>query len=161
MIDIPEIRDLVLRTLTKLGPKYASSDAIDLLIGTAIIESRFKYIKQLGDGPASGFWQVESDTALDNNLNWLRFRPKTMDRCVVATYIPKRYWVKGTKADWRFLLKTNITAGIVHARIKYYRSPLAIPKTLKGQAEYWKKIYNTEQGAGDPKEYVEDVGKYI
>ena len=161
MINISQIRDLTLRTLTKLGPKYASSDAIDLLIGTAIIESRFKYIKQLGKGPAAGFWQIESDTALDNNSNWLRFRPKTLNSCISATYIPLRYWAKGTKDDWRFLLQTNLAAGIVHARIKYYRVPHAIPKTLEGQAKYWKKWYNTELGAGDPDEYIDQVSKYL
>jgi hypothetical protein len=161
LINISQIRDLILRTLTKLGPKYASSDAIDLLIGTAIIESRFKYIKQLGKGPAAGFWQIESDTALDNNSNWLRFRPKTLNSCITATYIPLRYWAKGTKDDWRFLLQTNLAAGIVHARIKYYRVPHAIPKTLEGQAKYWKKWYNTELGAGDPDEYIDQVSKYL
>tara|TARA_B100000902_G_scaffold399648_1_gene471571 strand:+ start:3409 stop:3894 length:486 start_codon:yes stop_codon:yes gene_type:complete len=161
LIDISQIRDLTLRTLTKLGPKYASSDAIDLLIGTAIIESRFKYIKQLGDGPANGFWQIESDTALDNNTNWLRFRPKTLSSCVSATYVPLRYWAKGTKNEWNFLLRTNLAAGIVHARIKYYRVPHPIPKTLEGQAKYWKQWYNTELGAGDPEEYIDQVSKYL
>ena len=66
MIDIPQARDLIKKTLERLGPKYASDDAVDLILGTGIIESRFKYLEQIVSGIAKGFFQIESDTAIDN-----------------------------------------------------------------------------------------------
>ena len=86
MIDIPQVRDLIKTTLERLGSKYASDDAVNLILGTGIIESRFKYFEQMGNGPAKGFFQIESDTAIDNCLNYLKFRPTVADRCVHATY---------------------------------------------------------------------------
>jgi hypothetical protein len=161
MIDIPQARDLIKNTLERMGPKYASDDAVDLILGTGIIESRFKYFEQMGNGPAKGFFQIESDTAIDNCVNYLKFRPTVADRCVHATYIPKRYWIKPDRKHWEFLLKTNVAAGIVHARIKYWRVPHPMPKTLEGKAKYWKQWYNSEAGSGDPQEYVHHVGKYL
>jgi hypothetical protein len=161
MIDIPQAKDLIKRTLDKLGSKYASDDAVDLVLGTGIIESRFKYLTQMGNGPARGFFQIEADTAIDNCRSWLKFRPSVIDRCVYATYIPKRYWAKPDKKHWEYLLETNVAAGIIHARIKYWRSPLPMPGTISGQAEIWKKVYNTEAGSGDPAEFVDQVSKYL
>jgi hypothetical protein len=161
MIDIPQARDLIKMVLERLGHKYASDDAVDLILGTGIIESRFKHFEQMGNGPAKGFFQIESDTAVDNCLNYLKFRPFVIDRCVHATYIPKRYWVKPDKKNWDFLLKTNVAAGVVHARIKYWRVPHPIPETLKGKSNYWKQHFNTAAGSGDPLEYQLQVGKYL
>jgi len=161
MIDIPQTKDLVKRILTKLGPKYASDDAVNLIIGTMIIESRFRYFRQMGDGPARGFAQLEIDTVLDINKNWLKFRPTMIDRCVHATMIPKRFFVRGSKADWEYLIETNFAAQVVMARLCYWRAPKPMPSTMLGWAKYWKKWYNTEQGAGRVSEFEEQVSKYL
>ena len=161
MIDIPQARDLIKSTLERLGPKYASDDAVDLILGTGIIESRFKYFEQMGNGPAKGFFQIESDTAIDNCVNYLKFRPRVADRCVHATYIPKRYWVKPDKKNWDWLLTTNISCGIVHARLKYWRSPLPMASGIPAAAKMWKTVYNTSAGKGDPEEYISQVSKYL
>jgi len=161
MIFIPQARDLIERVLNSLGRKYASEDAVDLILGTGIIESRFKYLKQIADGPASGFFQIEPATAVDNCLSWLKFRPSMVGRCVKATKVPKRYWIKPSMTEWEYLLETNIAAGIVHARIKYWRAPFPLPVTTSGKADYWKKWYNTEEGSGTVEEYVDQVSKYI
>ena len=161
MISIDQARDLTKRVLNCLGQKYASEDAVDLILGTGIIESRFKYLKQLGSGPASGFFQIEGATAVDNCRNYLKFRPTVVDQCVKATKVPRRYWIKPNLKDWEFLLETNIAAGIVHARIKYWRAPAPMPETTSGKAAYWKRWYNTAEGAGVVEDYIEQVSKYI
>ena len=161
MIDIPQARDLIKRTLERLGSKYASDDAVDLILGTGIIESRFKYFEQIGSGPAKGFFQIESDTAIDNCVNYLKFRPRVADRCVHATYIPKRYWIKPSKRDWDYLLTTSVAVGVVHARLKYWRSPLPMASGISAAAKMWKTVYNTSAGKGDPEEYISQVSKYL
>lgn len=161
MIDLSQVKDLIERVLNRLGKKYASEDAVELILGTGIIESRFKYLRQLGDGPASGFFQIEPATAVDNCNSWLKFRPSVVDHCVKATKVPKRYWIKPSMTEWEYLLETNIAAGIVHARIKYWRAPARMPVTTSDKAAYWKKWYNTEEGSGSVEEYIDQVSKYI
>ena len=161
MIHIPQAKDLVKRILTKLGSKYASEDAVNLIVGTMIIESRFKYFRQMGDGPARGFAQLEIDSVLDVNQNWLKFRPTMIDRCVHATFIPKRYFVKGSKADWEYLIETNFAAQVVFARLCYWRAPEPLPSTMAQYASYWKRFYNTELGSGEETEFVTQVSKYL
>lgn len=40
-----------------------------LMIFTGYVESDYKHLKQLGNGPARGYWQVEPQTAIDIILN--------------------------------------------------------------------------------------------
>jgi hypothetical protein len=47
------------------------------------------------------------------------------------------------------------------ARVHYLRRPEPIPTDLTGQAEYWKKWYNTYLGAGTVEEYIENYKKYV
>ena len=65
MISIKQIRSLIERTCSAMGKKFASDDAIDLVLVTGIVESRYKYLRQLGNGPACSFWQVEPATCVD------------------------------------------------------------------------------------------------
>ncbi len=57
MISETQIRSLIKSTLEVLGDKYASEDAVQLCYEVGLVESRYKYIRQLGDGPAKSFWQ--------------------------------------------------------------------------------------------------------
>ena len=36
-----------------------------------------------------------------------------------------------------------------------------MPNTVEGQANYWKKYYNTEGGKGDPEHFIESVKKWL
>lgn len=42
-------------------------------------------------------------------------------------------------------------------RFYYLGIKEAIPTTLEGRAEYWKKYYNSEKGAGTPEAYIKRV----
>ena len=53
-----------------------SRGAEELVLGTAIIESALTYIRQHGDGPALGLWQIEPATHEDLFTNYLHFRPE-------------------------------------------------------------------------------------
>ena len=60
--------------LEKIG--LWSRAAEELVLGTAIIESGLTYLKQHGDGPALGLWQVEPATHDDLYTNFLNYRPE-------------------------------------------------------------------------------------
>ena len=71
MVSISQMRSLVQDTCLDMGEKYASKDAIELVLATGIVESRYEYIRQMGDGPARSFWQVEPASAVDNCQHYL------------------------------------------------------------------------------------------
>jgi len=54
----------------------------------------------------------------------------------------------------------NLRYSVAMCRIHYYRQPGAIPKDIQGQAEYWKKYYNTPMGKGTADDYVYNYGRY-
>jgi hypothetical protein len=61
MLNVASIRTQVIYpALNKMG--MWSEAAGELVLGTAIVESNHTYLKQHGDGPALGLWQVEPAT---------------------------------------------------------------------------------------------------
>ena len=115
----------------------------------------------MGDGPARSFWQVEPATAVDTLAHYLVHRPSLMQKCAEASLVDLKHWQNYDELVWANILEKNIAAGIIHCRIKYWRVPKRMPNTIEGQADYWKKYYNTEGGAGDPEHFVESVKKYL
>jgi hypothetical protein len=55
-------------------------------------------------------------------------------------------------------LNVSPLAACVVARLFYMLRPEAIPLSLKGRAEYWKKFYNTVAGKGSAADYIFRVG---
>lgn len=146
MIHIPHLKELIADTLEVLGPKYQGEAAEQLLLGTALVESRLKYLKQI-NGPALGIWQMEPDTHADMYRNFLDYKPE------LRTLV----WTFGSDAQD---LIGNLPYACAMARLKYYRDPKPIPKDLTGQAEYWKRVYNTEGGAGTVEKYLLRWNRY-
>ena len=158
---ISQMKSLVKSVCESMGDKYASEDAINLVLATGIVESRYEYIRQLGDGPARSFWQVEPATCVDNLAHYLKHRPKLMKRCAEASVVDLKHWQDFEEKKWEEILEKNIAAGIVHCRLKYWRVPKKMPNSIEGQADYWKKYYNTEGGKGDPEHFIEACKKYL
>ena len=155
------MRSLIASTCSKLGYKYASEEAVDLVLATGIVESRYEYIRQMGDGPARSFWQVEPASAVDNLAHYLVHRSRLMQKCAEASLVDVKHWQNYDERVWADILEKNIASGIIHCRLKYWRVPKKMPNTLEGQADYWKKYYNTEGGKGDPEHFIESVKKWM
>ena len=161
MVSISQMRNLVKSTCSKMGYEYSSKDAVELVLATGIVESRYEYIRQMGDGPARSFWQVEPTSAVDNCQHYLKYRTNLMKNCAKASLVDTKYWQMYEEEIWAEILEKNIAAGIVHCRLKYRRVPKKLHSSLKGQAAYWKKYYNTEGGKGDPEHFIESVKKWM
>lgn len=149
-----QLRELVIRpTLHTLG--MWSQPAEDLLLGTACQESHCgKYIRQLGCSGAVGafgIWQMELATARDIYDNFLNHKPEL--KHVVES-------LRGGAQSITDALVCNLAYACAMARIKYYRDPKAIPATLIGQAEMWKRVYNTALGKGTVAEYMDNWARY-
>ncbi|MGI9503963.1 MAG: hypothetical protein ACR2RE_13020 [Geminicoccaceae bacterium] len=149
-LDVSQFRTLVVRpTLKQIG--LYSKAAEELLIGTGLQESRLKYIKQLGRGPALGVFQMEPATYRDIWKNWLRYQPVLMNDLVNMVKSDDQPLKDRPKE-----MISNLAFAAAMCRIHYRRVRAPLPKAgdLLGQARYWKKYYNTHLGAGKVSEYT-------
>ena len=144
MIDKNQLREAITEVLQEFG--LYSPEAVDLLMGTAAVESKLgTYIRQIR-GPALGIFQMEP--ASEQDL-WNNFRRTKI-------ILGGNYYTPDSVA-----LKYDLRYQIIMARIHYLRKPGAIPTTLSGQANYWKKHYNTYLGAGTVEKYIAAWDRYV
>ncbi len=112
-----------------------------LLLGTALVESDLRYLRQQSDGPALGVFQMEPDTHDDL---WLWLLEYTRDRELAPA-------ISRLAAQWppgAMQMVGNLTYATVMARCLYRRRPEPLPfpsNDLPALALYWKKHYNTFQ----------------
>lgn len=155
MINVGQFRSLVIETLK--GINMHSNAAVNLLVGTAAVESNLKYLKQFGDGPAVSFLQVEGATIHDNIQNYLQYRSSRMSKVVETCKTPEEsILLKYNSNDFADLAYKNISFAIAMARIKYWRVPKKLPveNDIEGMAKYWKDYYNTSLGKGTPEKFI-------
>ena len=131
-----------------------SLSAEELVLGTAIVESGLTHLKQHGDGPALGLWQVEPATHDDLYTNFLNYRPELGSKLIELR-------AAGLSLDEN--LATNLMYGAAVCRLCYYRKPDALPEAgdIEGQGQYWKTHYNTPLGKGTVTKYVYKVQKIL
>lgn len=134
--------DIVRPVLTYLG--LHSQAAENLLIGTALTESRLHYVRQLNSGPALSVFQIEPATFHDLYSSFLAYRPELLSQ--VDALCGKLY-----PADLKHMeLIGNLSYATAIARVFYRRVKAALPaaEDAAGMANYWKRHYNTIKGAG-------------
>lgn len=135
-----QFKDLIERVLKEYD--LYSPEAVDLLLGTAAVESQFgTYLRQL-NGPAIGVFQMEPAT-----FDWLQ-----------GVY---QYRFKYLQLKTAQHLEYDLWLAILMARLRYTVDRLDIPKTLEGQAAYWKRVYNTPKGAGTEAKYLKAWERYV
>ena len=150
-----QIKELIRHTLKKLG--MWSEQAEELVFLTGLVESGYKYISQIGSGIARSFWQVESATAKDAIDNYLIYRKLRLRKVAKIMNVSSKKLSSMSDNDLKEFLWGNIVAGIVFCRLKYWRVPKPLPNDLDGMANYWKKYYNTESGAGTIAHFMENA----
>ena len=123
-----------------------SPQASRLVLLTGWVESRYEYVAQVGGGPARSFWQIEPTTMYDHYRNYLTYREPLQGLIDGNVGLPSIY-----NLTW------NMGFAVVMARLKYRRSPMALPMVddLAGQAYIWKRVYNTHLGSGTEEKFIE------
>jgi len=151
MLSIPQFRELIIKPALSVVGGFTPA-AEQLVLGTALQESRLEFIKQLGGGPALGLFQMEPATYEDIWNNYLKFRKDLSDK-VKTLAAP-------TTADHPSPneLIGNMWYAAAMCRIHYMRVSDPLPKAgdIPGMAAYWKEFYNTIQGAGTEEEFEEN-----
>lgn len=122
--------------------------ACELLLGTALVESGLLHRRQLGGGPARGFFQMEPATHDDIWTNFLNYRSQLAGSVASLLSSPG--------ADKHTELETNDRYACAMARVHYARAPAPLPRAgdVVGMARYWKQYYNTLLGAGTESKYT-------
>ena len=105
-----QILSLVIRpSLSKIN--LWSPSAEELVLGTAIVESDLTYLRQWGDGPALGLWQVEPSTQSDLYTNFLNYRPELGSQLME---------LRAPNLSMDENLATNLMYGAAVCRLCYY-----------------------------------------
>lgn len=120
-----------------------SRAAEQLVLGTALVESRGEYVKQVGNGPALGLWQMEPATHDDIWRNFLHYNHELQSR--VSDLATAAVITEGALE-----LVGNLFYGAGLCRVHYRRvkEPLPAAEEFGDMARYWKRHYNTALGAG-------------
>lgn len=144
-LDKKQFRDLIERTLQGFDPVLQTPSAVELLLGTAAVESDFgTYLRQLGGGPALGAFQMEPKT-----FNWLRK--------MYQQHYPELAYRNFIELEW------NLRLAIIMARLRYriVKDPLPSENDIAAMAAYWKLWYNTMKGKGAVTDFVRKYMEYV
>lgn len=148
MINPKQLRDLVvIPVLSALTPGESIASAVELIMGTAMQESRCgESIHQLGGGPALGLMQMEPATASDVH-GWAR-------RSAALSAALEALTIGGLSIDEN--LVGNLYFSVAMARLHYRRvpDPLPVAGDIMGHARYYKLHYNTLAGAATIEDYL-------
>ena len=150
MIAVNDFKTYVIQPALKALDLYSPA-AEELLLGTALQESRLMYLRQLGKGPARGVFQMELATHNDIWQNYLQYRNE------LALKVAKLGHAVNADA-----MMTDMLYAAGMCRIHYLRVPAKLPDQgdYEGQAAYWKEYYNTFEGAGTEEEYLDNWNSY-
>jgi hypothetical protein len=157
VLAVQQFRNLiVIPALMELPGEMFSVGAVELLVGTALVESRLQNVRQglkyHGDnrGPSLGIYQILPKTHDDIWRNYLSRNP---DIALLISPNGKR-----PHSD---LMNDPIYATKI-ARIIYWRSNRHIPDVMPvdKMARLWKEVYNTRLGAGKVRDFVRIYNKY-
>lgn len=137
-----DVKPIIHKVLTDLN--MHSEEACDLVYRTGMAESGYRALAQMG-GPAISYFQLEPDTINDVIENYLYYRKPLMDKLV-------KMGLDESDPNWSVM--TNIAVATAFCRLKYRRDSEPIPKNLKQQAQYWKRVYNSELGKGTIEHFI-------
>lgn len=113
------------------------------MLGTCLVESALRYVKQLGTGPALGLPQMERATHDDIWANFLRYQPQLR-----ADIVKCSSYFTGEHPDATELIG-NMNYAVAMCRAHYRRQKPALPSNALGLALYHKRYYNSPLGATD------------
>ena len=155
MLDIAQFRSLIIRPALEAIDLHSEA-AEELVLGTALQESNLKYLKQLGNGPAIGLWQMEPSTHADIWTNFLKYRPELAFK--LRALLPR-----DSEIGFAQQMAGNLWYGAAMCRVHYFRRKEPLPKAgdIVAQSLFWKRTYNTNLGKGTAAEYQEKWREYM
>jgi len=154
MISLQQLRqDVIQPALTDLG--IYSENAEELLVATCCQESLLgNYVRQV-HGPALGIYMCEPDTYLDIWNNYISKSTVLKEKVLKSN----NYSSPPDPSHLIFNLKyaTQI-ARIFYSRV---RSPIPPKNDINAIWTYYKKYYNTAEGAATESDFINNYFRYV
>lgn len=152
MINNQQLRELIIQPVLKAIGLY-SQEAEDLLVGTCAHESKGGTFLAQVKGPALGIYQMEPATHKDI---WTKYLSNNTDLMRSILGICRLQYMPDAPT-----MIHNLYYATAMCRVHYRRVAEVIPKDLKGQAEYYKKYFNTPLGSATPQEYIDNYRTFM
>lgn len=150
-IDPKQLLEYVVRpALSELvdGPIHMASGAAEqIVMGTAATESKLRWIRQVGGGPAVGLWQMEPVTFYDIRDRFAKTQPYLWN-ALGASSIDLKPEPLELAYNWKL--------AALCCRVKYLMSSMPLPalNDIAGMAHMWKVVYNTAGGSGKESDFI-------
>lgn len=124
------------------------------MLGTALVESNLDALKQHGGGPALSAFQIEPATFDDIYVRYLGTRSALLTQ-IETLRVPAFAPLEQLAGNPFF------ACGI--ARMKYWMVPEPLPPAgdLEALGHYWKRYYNTAEGAGEAQYFADLYRKHV
>jgi len=141
-VNLTQVKTRIIQPMLNLLPSvWNSRSACNILSYTFLAESNGgQFIAQIGGGPGTGPFQMETATHDDCWVNYLAFNLELarIGRLLACGGVPSAPQMAGNWSYAAFM-----------ARVKYIRAPGALPAAndAEGICNYHKAVYNTSGGA--------------
>lgn len=156
MINIEQFVEYIIRPTLKEMGSYSEA-AENLLIGTAVQESKLEYLHQIG-GPAISVYQIEPNTYNDMWVNYIDHRSKLSTKLrQIAGYKYRATVIPATE------MYGNLFYATAMCRVHYLRvrEPLPVHDDVEALGAYYKKHYNTPLGKATVAQFYDNYYKYV
>lgn len=156
MIKVAHFRQHILSPALRAIDMY-SPEAEQILLGTSCAESKLGTDLVQKGGPALGVFQMEPFTHFDIWETYLKYRADLANK--IRSLLPESAWNVGAIAPKPEYLIHDLRYAAIMARLKYRRSPLALPEVgdWEGCATVWKSVYNSSEGRGTEHHFMESL----
>lgn len=146
MLNKGQFRELVIRPTLNLLDLWSPA-AEELVLGTALVESKLTYLHQVGGGPALGLYQCEPATLHDILTNFLNYNVSLRDRVLSLK-------AHGLSSEDNLVGNAFFSTAICRVHYRRVRASLPEAGDFEAMGLYWKRYYNTSLGAGEVQDYV-------
>jgi hypothetical protein len=130
-----EFRSDIIDPTLKLLDLYSPASS-NLLLGTALVESKLVHRRQLGGGPARGYFQIEPATFRDVYGRYLKNKPRLLG--IVNSLLTEA----GVAPVEQLYLNDRLGCAIARIRYLYDPKPLPDADDIPALAECWVRVYN-------------------
>jgi len=159
-IIIPTLRLLGLYDDSTTKIAFANEAQVRLLSGTAAQESGIgERLRQQGykdyEGGAFGIYQIEQTTH-NQALNWLKLNKPQL----LTKVLSLRSQSLGISPEEELIYNLYYATAIARCLYLSVNEPLPIAYDIEALAQYYKKYYNTENGAATAAQFVDNFHKY-
>lgn len=152
--DSRKMRQDIQAAIKWMPPAYRTDHAVELLLGTAARESRLGKFPENPNSGGIGTFQINPKTEEHIWSSYLAKRPN------LANAMRQNTGVSGPSPE---ALLGNFPYAASMARLAYTRAADPIPhkSDTLGQANYWKKWYNTSAGSGTPEAFMQTYNELV